>query len=114
LRRDHTRSNFARNNDGGQNHAKKKHLFHEAILETDRVPRWFSGKRRKRWMSLSSEPKGRSSDLLQVDVVVFFVGQQAEQSFSLSPADRGARKPPISLYGLVTDESVLAHGAPLS
>jgi hypothetical protein len=65
-------------------------------------------------MSLLGDPKGRSSDLLQVGVIVFFLSQQAEQSFSLNPADRGARKPTISLYGPIASKFVLAHDAPLS
>jgi len=65
-------------------------------------------------MSLLGDPKGRSSDLLQVGAIVFFLSQQAEQSFSLNPADRGARKPTISLYGPIAGKFVLAHDAPLS
>jgi hypothetical protein len=49
----------------------------------------------------------------QRNVFIFFLGQQAEQSRALNPDDRGARKPSISLYVLITGKSIPIHSLPL-
>jgi hypothetical protein len=50
--------------------------------------------------------------LVLLNVLVFFLSQQNEQSRSLSPGDRGTRKPPISLYVPITEKYVHFHSSP--